>query len=257
MAPEYEEQHSKVEEASCKLIDKSTTAQQSRKKAKFTINLRNIPLLAGLDPLELHRVKKELTIKHYCRRDIVIQKGTQCEHLLFLLSGKLQAIELTDEKRIIGLNLLSPGAFFGEVALINQSPLSASVLALNDVLAAFLPGDTARHMFTHCPSVAAQIQHHLAKKVQRDHKFRALLSINNTAKRICGFLILMKQKTSEKQELVEYLPTHQEIASMVNTSRETVTRTLLTLAHQGIIRKDARRLIIINPKALQSLTIDP
>lgn len=257
MAPEHKEQQRKIEEAPYELIDQSTLAAQPRKKPKIAINLRNIPLLAGLDSLKINRVKEELTIRHYRRRDVVMQKGMQCEHLLFLLSGKLQAAELTDEKRIVGLNLLSPGAFFGEVALINQSPLSASVIALNDVLAAFLPGDTARHLFTHCPSVAAQIQHHLAKKVQRDQKFRALLSINNTAKRICSFLVLMKQKTSKEQELVEHLPTHQEIASMINTSRETVTRTLLTLAHQGIIRKDARRLIIINPKALQNLTIDP
>ncbi len=234
----------------------AASVPQPRKKPKLAINLRNIPLLAELASTEINQVKDELTIKHYTRRDVIIQRGSECEHLLFLLSGKLQAIELTDENRIIGLNLLSPGAFFGEVALISQSPLSASVLALNDALVAFLPGETARHMFTHCPSIAAQIQQHLAKKVQHDRKFRALLSINNTAKRICSFLILIKRKTPKEQELVEHLPTHQEIANMINTSRETVTRTLLTLANQGIIRKDARRLIIIKPKALQNLTIN-
>lgn len=237
-------------------LDTEHTDDPSSTKQKFAINLRNIPLLNKLPPTELNQLKDELTIKQYTRRDVVMQRGLPCEHLLILLAGKLQAIELTEENRIIGLNLLSPGAFFGEVALINQSPLSASVLALSDALVAFIPSKTACHMFTHCPSVAAQIQQHLAKKVQRDRKFRTLLSINNTAKRICSFLVLIKQKSSKEQELVEHLPTHQEIASMINTSRETVTRTLLSLSNQGIIKKDARRLIIIKPKALQKLTVN-
>jgi CRP/FNR family cyclic AMP-dependent transcriptional regulator len=53
--------------------------------------------------------------------------------------------------------------------------------------------------------------------------------------------------------VVENLPTHQDIANMINTSRETVTRALLTLSQQGIIQKGAHRLIILDPVALQKL----
>jgi CRP/FNR family cyclic AMP-dependent transcriptional regulator len=40
---------------------------------------------------------------------------------------------------------------------------------------------------------------------------------------------------------------------MINTSRETVTRALLTLVQQGIVQKDSHRLIIVDPEALQKL----
>ena len=53
--------------------------------------------------------------------------------------------------------------------------------------------------------------------------------------------------------VVENLPTHQDIANMINTSRETVTRTLLTLSQQGIIQKGTHRLIIIKRDELQKL----
>jgi DNA-binding GntR family transcriptional regulator len=53
--------------------------------------------------------------------------------------------------------------------------------------------------------------------------------------------------------VVENLPTHQDIANMINTSRETVTRALLTLAQQGIIEKGTHKLIIVKPEALQKL----
>jgi CRP/FNR family transcriptional regulator, cyclic AMP receptor protein len=228
--------------------------EQRRNSVNLTINLRKIPLLAQLTDSDMTRVKKELKVQRFARREVVIKKNAHGDSLLFLLSGRLQAIDMTDEGRVIGLQLLSAGDFFGEITLINQSSHTASVIALSEVLVAFLPHTTALHLFTHSPPIARQIQQHLARKVQLDYKFRAMLSINNTAKRILSFLVLMKQKTAGKEELVENLPTHQEIANMINTSRETVTRTLLMLAHQGIIRKDAHRLIIVRPEALKKMT---
>jgi CRP-like cAMP-binding protein len=111
------------------------------------------------------------------------------------------------------------------------------------------------HLFSHSPSVANQMLKHLAQKIQRDSEFRALLSINNTAKRIYAYVLMQQKKTTDPATpaVVENLPTHQDIANMVNTSRETVTRALLTLAQQGIVQKDAHRLIIRDPEALKKL----
>ncbi len=217
------------------------------------IHLRKIPLLANLTDEEMQRVKADLRIRQYARRDIVLQKGGTGDTLLFLLSGQLQVIDITEDGRAIGLRILTPGDFFGEIAVINGSKRSASVAALTPVLVALLPAPTALHLFSHSPSVANQMLRHLAQKIQRDSEFRALLSIHNTSKRIFTFLSLLKEKKAGDMEVVENLPTHQDIANMINTSRETVTRTILTLVHQGIVKKDSHRLIILNPEALKKL----
>jgi CRP-like cAMP-binding protein len=126
------------------------------------------------------------------------------------------------------------------------------VVALSPVLVALLPRATALHLFSHSPSVANQMLRFLANKVQRDSEFRALLSIGNTAKRIYTFLDLLKEQKDDLL-VVENLPTHQDIANMINTSRETVTRTLLGLVQQGVIQKGVHRLVIVDPEALQKL----
>jgi CRP-like cAMP-binding protein len=96
---------------------------------------------------------------------------------------------------------------------------------------------------------------HLAQKIQRDSEFRALLSINNTARRIYTYLSLLQKEPEDGDghAVVENLPTHQDIANMINTSRETVTRALLTLVQQGIVQKEANRLLILDPEALEKL----
>ncbi|MYM37672.1 cyclic nucleotide-binding domain-containing protein [Duganella sp. FT94W] len=222
-------------------------------QVNFNIHLRKIPLLAELSDEDMARVRADIRVRQYNKRDVVLQKGAAGDSLLFLLSGQLQVIDVTEDGRAIGLRMLAPGDFFGEIAVINGSMRSASVVALSNVLVALLPRATALHLFSHSPSVANQMLRFLADKVQRDSQFRAILSIHNTAKRIYTFLDLLKEKKEGEEEVVENLPTHQDIANMINTSRETVTRTLLTLVQQGVIKKGTHRLIIIKPQELQRL----
>ncbi len=217
------------------------------------IHLRKIPLLANLTEEEMLMVRSDMRIRQYNRRDVVLHKGGVGDALLFLLTGQLQVVDITEDGRAIGLRVLAPGDFFGEIAVINGSQRSASVVAQTNVLVALLPRATALHLFSHSPSVANQMLRFLADKVQRDSQFRALLSIHNTAKRIYTYIDLLKEKTADDLHVVENMPTHQDIANMINTSRETVTRTLLLLAQQGIVQKGAHRLIIIDPDGLKRL----
>ena len=217
------------------------------------VHLRKIPLLSELSDEELLRLKPELRYRTYRRRDVVLHKGGSGDGLLFLLAGQLQVIDVTEDGRAIGLRMLAPGDFFGEIAVISNTTRTASVVAMTDVLVAFLPAAMALHLFYHSPSVARMMLRHLAEKIQRDSEFRTLLSINNSTRRIYTYLIQMKKTQDGNLDVVENLPTHQDIANMINTSRETVTRALATLTQQGIIQKDAHRLIIIKPQALQKL----
>ncbi|MDL2356716.1 MAG: Crp/Fnr family transcriptional regulator [Pseudomonadota bacterium] len=231
----------------------AAAAPEAAAQTNIQIHLRKIPLLANLSDEEMLRVRADMRVREYTRREVVLQKGGAGDSLLFLLSGQLQVLDITEDGRAIGLRMLVPGDFFGEIAVINGSIRTASVVALTPVLVALLPRATALHLFSHSPSVANQMLRFLAEKVQRDSQFRALLSIHNTAKRIYSFIDLLKEKAPGDVDVVENLPTHQDIANMINTSRETVTRTLLLLAQQGIIQKGTHRLIIINPDALKKL----
>ncbi|MDY0961322.1 MULTISPECIES: Crp/Fnr family transcriptional regulator [Massilia] len=221
---------------------------------QIQVHLRKIPLLSDLSDEEIIKVKGEMRYRHFPKRAVVLHKGGTGDALLFLLSGQLQVIDVTEDGRAVGLRMLAAGDFFGEIALINASTRSASVVATTEVLVAFLPASTALHLFSHSPSVAHKMLGHLAQKIQRDSEFRALLSINNTTRRIYTYIALMQQtEDKDGRRVVENLPTHQDIANMINTSRETVTRALLVLAQQGIVQKDAHRLIILDPDGLQRL----
>lgn len=228
--------------------------KQPREDIRVTPEMvARIPLLAGMSPEEMSAVAAELYVKRYGRREIVIHKGSGGDSLLFLLAGQLQVIDVTEDGKVVGLRILFPGEFFGEIAVISGHPRSASVVATAPAVVAFMQRATALHLFAHSPTVANQILRHLADKIQKDSRFRSILSINNVSRRVFSLIELLKERKSSGLEVVENAPTHQDIANMINASRETVTRAIAVLMHHGIIQKDMRRIIIRNPAALQKL----
>lgn len=210
-------------------------------------------MLSGLAPEEMARVADELRVRRYAKRDTLINKGGAADVLLFLLAGQLQVVDVTEDGRAIGLNLLQAGDFFGEVAVIDGGPRSASVTALTEVVVAFLPRATALWLFAHCTSVTERILQHMARKIRRESEFRTLLSINDAFHRVYALLLLLRQQQANGLVTVENLPTQQDIAIMVNTSRETVSRALAHATALGVVKKEYRRLIISDPDALSRL----
>ena len=69
--------------------------------SQIQINLRKIPLLAGLNDDEMRRVSTEIRIRHFNKREVVLHKGGSGDALLFLLSGQLQVVDITEDGRAI------------------------------------------------------------------------------------------------------------------------------------------------------------
>lgn len=227
-------------------------ANPERRSVAYS-SLRRVSLLAELSDTELIDVARVLQTRQFFRHDIIIKKHSQPDSLLFLLSGKAQVMDISDDGREVGIRILGQGEFFGEISLINGCPRTAYVVALGNATVGFLPRTTALHLFAHSPSVARRMLSILANKIHRDTEFRTLLSIQDTQKRIVALLMQLRQPNLNGAQIIENIPTHQQIANMINTSRETVTRTLLTLSKQGVIHKDGRNLVISNLAHLEKL----
>jgi CRP/FNR family cyclic AMP-dependent transcriptional regulator len=230
----------------------NTATEQSLQLAD-PAQLRRIPLLAEITESELQRVATDLRVRAYARRETVIHKGSPGSALLLLLSGQLQVVDVTEDGRAVGLRLLNAGDFFGELAVIDGGPRSATVTALNHAVVGSLPRPSALWLFSHCPSVASRMLSHMAAKLRNESQFRMLLGIQNTFQRVCALLEFYKRTQPGGLEVVENLPTQQDIAIMINTSRETVSRVLGELIQRGIVEKDMRRLIIRRPQELGAI----
>jgi len=215
--------------------------------------LDKLPLLNLLPPERFDQVLSRARVTVYSKRAVVLAKGQTADSLGFLLSGKLQAISHLPDGQEVGLNIIETGHFFGELLVVDNTPRSASVVALLPSHVLWLPGDLARSMFYEHPPVAEAMMKHFAQVIRRMSELRAAQALPNAFQRVFALLHYLKEKAPGGLEQIDNMPTHQEISIMINSSRETVTRAIAVLLNANVVQKDMRRLIIRAPDRLKEL----
>jgi CRP-like cAMP-binding protein len=221
--------------------------------------LRRVPLLSHLDDKALVALAQQMRFRWYPRQALVLNKGESGSDLMFLLAGRLQIVDVTEDGREIGLNIIEEGAFFGELAILDGQPRSASVVALSPSVVSFLPREAALRLCFSEPGVAEKMLRHFAHTIRKLSDFRSLLAISNAHKRVYALLCQVKRKKPDDPagtEVIENLPTQQQIAIMINTSRETVSRAIARLVQLGILKKVGNAIVVQNPRQLEELVAE-
>jgi CRP/FNR family transcriptional regulator, cyclic AMP receptor protein len=216
-------------------------------------DLRKVPLFTNLPEEELQVTSGLMRLKNFGRRELVCRKEDAADGLYLLFSGMLQAVDIAEDGREIGLNIIKPGSFFGELSVIDGQPRSAHVIALQPSVVGVIAQQAAREVFYKLPATAEAMMKHLAALVRNLSAFRALLAIPNAQQRVYALLQQLAQQMPGGLVAIQNLPKQQEIAIMINTSRETVSRAIAHLVQTGVIEKDFRRLIVRDPARLRRL----
>lgn len=223
--------------------------------ATAVAHLSRLPLLAGLGPDLLAGLADAMVWREVKKRDSVILKNSAGEHLLFLVQGRLQVLDVTESGREIGLNLLLPGDYFGEISVIDDLPRSASVVAAEACLIGLLPKAQSLALFHQNPLVAERILKGLAKKLRTASIYQTILCLPNAQQRVFALLQRLCSVAPGGLVVVEQAPKQQELAIMANTSRETVSRAFKVLTDAGVVEKDNHRLIVRKPRQLEALAL--
>lgn len=223
----------------------------------ITVHLQNIPLLSGLDPALLRQIGMAMQYRKVDKGGYVLHKGSAGDHLLFLLAGRLRVVDLTEDGREMGLSLLSPGDYFGELSIIDGLPRSASVIAMENSLISLLPAAQAVQLIYAHPLIAERVMKRLALTIRNAASHRSILGLPNAHQRVYALLAQLMKITPGGLAVIENVPTQQDISIMVNTSRETVSRALSVLIQNGTVEKDLRRLIVRQPEQLKAMILEP
>ena len=215
--------------------------------------LRKFPLFAQLPEDELKVTNGLLRVRQFARREVVCRKDDPADGLYLLFAGSLQAIDIAEDGREVGLNLIKPGTTFGELSVIDGLPRSAHIIALQPSTVGVIPQAAAREAFYKLPATAEAMMRHLTALVRNLSAFRALLAIPNAQQRVYALLLQLGQHMPGGLIVIQNLPKQQEVAIMINTSRETVSRAIAHLVAVGVLEKDFRRLIVRDHQRLKRM----
>jgi len=186
----------------------------------------------------------------FAKREMVLSKEKSTPSLLFLLEGRLQAIDFTLDGREVGLHFIEEGQYFGEISVLDGLPSPEVVIANKKSQVVMVPAREVRGLIFANPPAIEAMTSGLTERIRSQASLRQILGIISPLQRICALLQTLS-KDGKNPEVISNAPTHQEIAIMVNLTRETVTRAFQVLQSQGALARDGDDLKVNTGKLKQ------
>ena len=215
--------------------------------------LSQFPLLQPLPRETLEPLSTLMTLRSFQRRAMVMPKEGANHDLGFLVDGRLQGVDFTVDGRSVGLYFVDPGDYFGELSLVDGKPGAEFVMAAARSTVAFLEARAARALISTNPALARDVMGRLAQRVRAVVAQRMLLSLGNPFQRLCAQVIQLSHSSANGEVAIDPVPTHQELAIMINASRETVTRAFQLLFLNNILMREGNKLTLVRPDYLKDI----
>jgi len=205
--------------------------------------LREIPLFSRLDDKALGNLEKAAIKRAYPKNTILISKGDKSDQLFVVLKGKLK-VAITDAsgKEII-MSFLGAGDYFGEMAMIDGESRSATIRTTQASEVLTISRDDFHRTLLSSPDLMFELLKVLARKVRIATDKLESLAFEDVYGRLVKLLIQLA-RPHDGVWIVEESLTHQEIANMIGSSREMVTRILKALTSGSYISVDRKRITI-------------
>jgi CRP/FNR family cyclic AMP-dependent transcriptional regulator len=205
--------------------------------------LREIPLFSRLDDKALGDLEKAAIKRAYSKNTILISKGDKSDQLFVVLKGKLK-VAITDAsgKEII-MSFLGAGDYFGEMAMIDGESRSATIMTTQASEVVTISRDDFHRTLLSSPDLMFELLKVLARKVRIATDKLESLAFEDVYGRLVKLLIQLA-RPHDGVWIVEESLTHQEIANMIGSSREMVTRILKALTSGSYISVDRKRITI-------------
>lgn len=200
--------------------------------------------ILGVDPFKglptalVAMLEQQATIVTAAAGKILAKPSETLHSLVYVLEGELQTSwQLPDGKEVI-CSVIRPGQALGWLTVIDNRAMQHVISTVAAVKLLLIPMELARHILRTVPAAAEFVMRQMAESIRRLELQSRILGMPNAFQRVYIHLFHLVGSSVGPNELK--LPKQQEIASFVNTSRETVSRAVQLLIKHGVITKDGR-----------------
>ena len=210
--------------------------------------LRKVPLFEGLKDNELDALAQVTVTRTFSKDNVIILAEDKGDALFIIKNGQVKVSIVSADGREIILSLLRNGAVFGELSLLDGKPRSANVIATEKTDLVMLRRADFLQLVSRTPKIVISMLAELASRLRKtDRKIEGLALLDVTSRISETLLQLANESGIEAADgiVLEHQPTHQQLANMSGTTRETVSRVLKRLESQGYIKCNGRKIKIL------------
>lgn len=216
--------------------------------------LKSNEVLAALSVDELRRLEARSRARSFAAGSPIYLPSDIADGVLLLAEGRVRICSISpDGKRAI-LGYIDPGELFGELALIGGDLREELAEAMERSLVILLPRDEVRRVMLENPRMTLGVTKLVGLRRQRIERRLKSLLFRSVRQRLADLLLELAERygTSTSQGTgINLRLSHQELASAIGSTRESVTLVLGEWTAEGIVDKRRNRVVVLEPERLR------
>lgn len=216
--------------------------------------LRRCFLFQNITESQLAQLEPAAAIRRFARGEPIVLQDRPGPGLCLVLDGVVK-VSMQERARHTTLAYLAPGDAFGEISLFSGEMTTAQVEAVNDATIAIIDGEAIRSLLADSPDFSFGIIQTLCQRIREADRTINYLTFKNLEGRVAAKLLQLAEKFGEETPTgirITLALTHAELAELVGTSRETVTKILSLFKKSGLLAAEEGALVIIDAAGLRS-----
>jgi CRP-like cAMP-binding protein len=216
--------------------------------------IREIPLFAGLVDEQIQWLAVIVEKRKYSRGKVIFTEGEEATGFYVLHTGRVKIYKLSSEGKEQILHIFGPGEPFGEVAVFagGQFPAYAEALEVSETL--FFPRKKIVELLTKDPSMAMNMLAMLSKRLKYFTQLVENLSLKEVPQRLAAYLLVLATM-KDKRDTVELDIAKGQLASLLGTIPETLSRILNKMTIQGYIEVEGRQIKLLDRQSLENISM--
>ena len=218
--------------------------------------LKKIPLLAELGPEVLARLSERVELNEIRRREVIYLPGDPGGSLYFVNGGRVKISKVTRDGKALTLTYCGPSELFGETCLVDGGAREEMAEAMeNAMITQIERSDFEKLLGTHAALGYQMTRLLAARRRDLENKLETLVFRDVTSK-LAELLLQLGDEygvDDARGTLVALKITHQELANLIGSTRETVSLTLSQFKKKNLICTEGRKVIIADAESLRAL----
>jgi CRP/FNR family transcriptional regulator len=212
-----------------------------------------VELFNGITESETQRVARLCSERRYRQGATIFSRGDPSDSLYIVKDGRVRILSLSDKGMETILHILKPGAIFGELLLSEERRALTAVAGTEDVLVTVLSKGGLVELLSSVPAIARNFIRLLSRRLAKVEKEFADFGHTWSYHRLSKVLLQLCEEHGQetpKGTLIPLRLTHEDLANIIGTTRETVTTQLNKFRRMGLVKRQDR-FLVVNRKRLE------
>lgn len=211
-----------------------------------------VELFSGISESERQRVTRLCSERRYRKGATIFSRGDPSDSLYIVEDGKVRILSLSDKGAETILHILKPGAIFGEL-LLSEERRALTAIAGTDVLVTVLSKGSLVELLSSVPTISRNFIRLLSKRLAKVEKEFADTGHTWSYHRLAKALLQLCDEHGQETPNGTLIPlrlTHEDLANIIGTTRETATTQLNRFRRMGLVKRQ-ERFLLVNRRRLE------